>query len=53
MCFLRGGVQVRSEPAMIVVAIAAVVLAVLLELVHQQGEQLERALDLPEVMEGE
>lgn len=38
---------------MVVVAIAAIVIAALLELVHQQGEQLERALDLPEVMEAD
>lgn len=41
----------RNEPLLIVVTVLALALALLLELVHQQGEQMERALDLPERVE--
>lgn len=43
----------RSEPLMIVVTVVAVAVAVLLELAHQQGAEMERALDLPEHVEAD
>lgn len=41
----------RNEPLLIVATLLALVLALLLELVNQHGEQMERALDLPERVE--
>ena len=48
----RGG-PVRSEPLMIAITVIAMAIAVLLELVHQQGAELERSLDLPEHVEAD
>lgn len=43
----------RNEPLLIVVTVLALALALLLELVNQQGEQMERSLDLPESVEAD